>query len=702
MGMSRGNRQKRGGGNRGPEFSGSNGGSTSRNSKRLLLLGVDKPSEAFTLADEARSTAHGSTAWSKDSRLRSRPVSFVSAGCVDPLRQLEDQLQKKALEALGSILHTSPNDHGAAAQADVEGPAAETSPTPEIQSTDITAEQGAEVPVVERPVEQSDSTAGLAGCLSDAVVDGGNSPAAHDDSPRTAIQLQSTPAVDLPSESDDKGAEAPQSSIFFFDTTGEPSRKVAAPVADRGSQGVVQPSRDETIEAVNVSDSDNSQEEVILFKGRRHHGRKLQKSGNTKPAGSSTRETFDLRDLRSEIGFVDGLAKTLEGVVPPAAVVSPRTRKKREKNEMKKNKKNRKGRSAGRISGAHLDAATAKDDEDALIADYIANMQQQDSDEDMASEESEAEKTNFAAPGDTSFTGQSIGGLDNSSANGFSGGLSDDMVEAVTLGTNTAMASGGDETAAELEANSALADTGAHGLSTGAKPPRRSKAQLPSFMHLSDSELEDQLLMSFESSRLKKAEKRKEREKLRAQGMLGSKAREDDPRVKYQTGMRLDQIAVELRTFLVGNQASLTFPPLDNQARKVIHELANKFNIKSKSTGAGDQRRPTLYRTLRTFTYSEDDFEAAVSRVGRKYFPRRDRPMNGARPVNSHGGNKDLTYRDGEIVGGSAPELGEGNKGRLMLEKMGWSSGTALGTTSNKGILQPVEQKVKRGKAGLG
>ena len=142
---------------------------------------------------------------------------------------------------------------------------------------------------------------------------------------------------------------------------------------------------------------------------------------------------------------------------------------------------------------------------------------------------------------------------------------------------------------------------------------------------------------------------------------------------------------------------------MDNQSRKVIHELANKFNIKSKSTGAGDQRRPTLYRTIRTFKYAEDVFDTAIARVGRKYYPRRDRVPRSATAQQSRGpGSQAMSYRDGEIVGGSAPELGEGNKGRLILEKMGWSTGTALGTTTNKGILTPVEQKVKRGKAGLG
>lgn len=143
---------------------------------------------------------------------------------------------------------------------------------------------------------------------------------------------------------------------------------------------------------------------------------------------------------------------------------------------------------------------------------------------------------------------------------------------------------------------------------------------------------------------------------------------------------------------------------MDNHARKVIHELANKFNIKSKSTGTGNQRRPTLYRTVRTFKYSEEVFNVAVSRVGRKYFPRRDyaaSSMSHKVPGRRGGAHGATSYRDGEVVGGSAPELGQENRGRVMLEKMGWSNGKALGSTT-KGILQPVAHVVKRGKAGLG
>jgi hypothetical protein len=57
---------------------------------------------------------------------------------------------------------------------------------------------------------------------------------------------------------------------------------------------------------------------------------------------------------------------------------------------------------------------------------------------------------------------------------------------------------------------------------------------------------------------------------------------------------------------------------------------------------------------------------------------------------------------EGEVVGASAPVIGEQNKGRNMLEKMGWSFGMGLGSVDNKVILQPVAQVVKTTKAGLG
>lgn len=157
----------------------------------------------------------------------------------------------------------------------------------------------------------------------------------------------------------------------------------------------------------------------------------------------------------------------------------------------------------------------------------------------------------------------------------------------------------------------------------------------------------------------------------------------------------------------------LDFPPLDKHARMVLHGIANKFNIKSQSTGQGDQRRPVLYRTNRTIRYAStkvgdvtSHVDDAASRVHRKYFHRVD--IKGQKtavtrvPGGMRGGLKALTLREGEVVGASVPELGQDNRGRNMLEKMGWSKGMSLGASDNQGILEPVAQVMKRSKAGLG
>ncbi|POS76636.1 SQS1 [Diaporthe helianthi] len=250
-----------------------------------------------------------------------------------------------------------------------------------------------------------------------------------------------------------------------------------------------------------------------------------------------------------------------------------------------------------------------------------------------------------------------------------------------------------------------LMDWGRH------NPPRKPKSKRgqPTF-DISDSELEETLHATWEADRLRKKEKKLQREELRGQGLLGKNIDPNDPRVKYQTGLTLDQIKEEMRTFLCSADETLALPPMDASARKIIHELANKFNIKSKSAGHAETRRPSLYRTKWTVKYSEPSFEQVFARAGRRYFPRLD--QKGKAPRGGGGGGMGrsgrginhaaFTLKDGEVVGGSAPELDQANKGRAMLEKMGWSTGMALGSQDNKGILQPLASVVKRTKAGLG
>ncbi|KAJ2973706.1 hypothetical protein NUW58_g8870 [Xylaria curta] len=241
---------------------------------------------------------------------------------------------------------------------------------------------------------------------------------------------------------------------------------------------------------------------------------------------------------------------------------------------------------------------------------------------------------------------------------------------------------------------------------------RKSKKGIISF-DLSDSELEDALNIAIKKDRLKKADKKKAREELRSQGLLGRNVDPNDLRVKYQGGMSLDDLADELEAFMLSTREQLVLPPFDKGARKIVHNIANVFNIKSKSAGAGTGRYPVLYRTKATLPYNEPLFEQAFSRIRRTWFPRVDvdekvaqqtRILKRAevRTGKSRTGKSSIVLREGDVVGQHASEIGVENKGRAMLEKMGWSKGMSLGTVETQGIIVPLTHVIKKTKAGLG
>ena len=145
---------------------------------------------------------------------------------------------------------------------------------------------------------------------------------------------------------------------------------------------------------------------------------------------------------------------------------------------------------------------------------------------------------------------------------------------------------------------------------------------------------------------------------------------------------------------------------MNKRDRRALHELANRLTLMSKSHGTGHERFPVLYRTKRTPNLSDDDFDRVVEQLSRRFSNLRASkpPKRNTIGVGRNGGysHAAVSCRDGEVVGAGAAELGQENRGRAMLEKMGWSTGTAIGALNNKGIMQPVVHIVKTTKAGLG
>ncbi|EGE80251.2 R3H and G-patch domain-containing protein [Blastomyces dermatitidis ATCC 18188] len=238
------------------------------------------------------------------------------------------------------------------------------------------------------------------------------------------------------------------------------------------------------------------------------------------------------------------------------------------------------------------------------------------------------------------------------------------------------------------------------------KPKGRRHAHQNDF-DLSDSDMAYELQVSWENDRNKKKARKQEREELRAQGLLDTKPGKVNMKAKYTEGMSIDDVKLEIRAFLASSSQSLSLPPMDKRNRKLVHEIANILSLKSLSRGSGTSRFPILTKTSRTPSL---EGQAAVHQVDRvfsssRFMRRMDKSQRGGpKPVakSRGGGVKGTSYMDGDVVGASAPEIGAENKGRAMLEKMGWSSGTALGAANNKGILHPVVHVVKNSKAGLG
>lgn len=84
---------------------------------------------------------------------------------------------------------------------------------------------------------------------------------------------------------------------------------------------------------------------------------------------------------------------------------------------------------------------------------------------------------------------------------------------------------------------------------------RTKKNKKPQF-DISDSELERSLEDAWDLDRMKKSQKKKEREELRSQGLLGKNGGKADMKQKYNEGMGIDSVKEELKQFLQGSNTT--------------------------------------------------------------------------------------------------------------------------------------------------
>ncbi|KAF8459464.1 hypothetical protein BGX38DRAFT_16335 [Terfezia claveryi] len=224
---------------------------------------------------------------------------------------------------------------------------------------------------------------------------------------------------------------------------------------------------------------------------------------------------------------------------------------------------------------------------------------------------------------------------------------------------------------------------------------------------LSDAELKTQLRCHWDNDRKAKKGKKAEREALRKEGLLGMGCMpgKKDMKARYIDGMNMAQVHKEVHDFLMSDYPSIALPPMGKAARKAIHNVAFALDLESRSQGHGKHRFPVLFKTRKTDVYIGDS-GLIMRQLGmsekKTFLPRGDQTPKKFRKLGGGGGGAGVAHRDGDMVGGHAPEIGLDNKGRRMLEKMGYKTGTGLGAEGNKGIMAPIIAVVKTSRAGLG
>lgn len=490
---------------------------------------------AFTMKDEARNTGHRASLWAGDTRLRARPIGFVSAGLIEPLEE-------------------KPQD-----EQDDESPK-------ETSEAGISMEDATHQPPIMLPIEEHDLPVETAGQSLES-----SRPSPSPDATAAALTA-GTSASDV---------VVPEPLGFVIDVTGEKTLAANLP-KPAPCLPDLQSSADE---------GDSSSSEVILFKGRNNT------SLGRGPAQQKPKDsTLTLDTIRLEVKAVE--AENSRDTDEPSSHATRSSARSRRRDR--------------RVKPQDVD-----DEEEAIIADYIANMAEDSDDADEprqpflgrdlgaddggfssdTSSESSALLDDTAASGDDQEDETSMGrdvlGGQGSDDDDMASPTMDDETLARLLAKQEELGMGSDElilaSAAAGGRGSAYYGNnsrksrrgyGADNRNPGGLPSASSVAdafddldlmdwERPSLQNqrkrgrrgqapvfgLSDSELEQTLQTAWQNDRESKKSRKMRREQLRAQGLLGKHANPEDPRLRYPHGMTLEDIKAEMRSFLEGSEA---------------------------------------------------------------------------------------------------------------------------------------------------
>lgn len=492
-------------------------------SHHLLPLTLLTWNLGFSLADEARNTAHNHAGADQVRKLRGLPVTFVSAGMIEPLKQLEELGLVPAGDdgGLDSAVEKSPPE---GEEADEE----EEDDNEEEEEKEEAAREGDD----ESPTFFVDTT--------------GDNSLARRHYPQARIR---SPSPDLPGESSDSGEDI----VLFKGRKAVPAPEPQPVAVD---QMVIEVQRvEETIQSMSLVSANEA---------------RPPKSPSTSPKPWQLRGYDDDEDL-----IADYMANMAD-----------------DDDDNDDNDDDEAGAQDGQRAKDLLHSTfSATRDLGGFEGDFVLQSEESHSNNSVTSENEDDESDDG---GDDDNDGEASGTLNvrDVDLDAFSDteymddeGLARLLAKQEELGIDDeelvlfssegfeVLPSSNKQRKARLRGKSATTASKGHacGFAPSASviadvfdeldlmdwdrhnPPRKSKSKrgLPDLEHL-DPEIAATLEATWQKDRLRKKERRQAREELRAQGLLGKNADPNDLRQKYQTGMTLDQIKEEMRNFLQG------------------------------------------------------------------------------------------------------------------------------------------------------
>ncbi|ANZ77193.1 BA75_04076T0 [Komagataella pastoris] len=215
----------------------------------------------------------------------------------------------------------------------------------------------------------------------------------------------------------------------------------------------------------------------------------------------------------------------------------------------------------------------------------------------------------------------------------------------------------------------------------------KGKNRRPILDHIHDEDLKLELLEQFGLQNSKPARQKGKK----AEGLCE----------KYPHLLHINEIKEEFEQFYHdSSMTTLRFPPLDPHGIRTLLKLADHYQMKGRKFLKGKRQHVTVIKTKRTHYLSpEYDMIGRLLRQ-RRVFNRIDVSKKDFSKDKLIKGASKSHVKEGEIVGSRAPEIGQDNIGRRMLERLGWSKGEGLGLDS-RGVTEPVLAKIKKSRLGL-